>query len=231
MKTKQCPHRYTAVMAALLLGFSLPNPGLTQDDDFSGLRVVNILEEPRHRIVHSSDDLHLLDVQINPGDTTLPHTHDSAILYTFISNGEGPLHGRVSSVTRYVDEAYTHRVSNDGPGLFRIIALANYGAPRADVSAQRPSGIEHEPELENPWFRSYRLEIQANASTELQTHHSPSVVVQVTDGLVHVSRADGITAELNAMGDWTWRDARSSYRIENRGSESVTVVINEALMR
>ena len=199
-----------------------------QEDPWAGQRVVNILQEPRHRTMHRDGDIVLLDVQINPGDMTLPHTHDSAILYTFISNGEGPLNGRVSGNTDYVKENYTHQVSNEGPGLFRIIALANYGPGQAVVATGRPAGLTGEPQLENEWFRSYRVELAPGAQTALHSHGNPSVVVQVSEGLTHVTRADGITAELDAMGDWAWRDANSSYQVKNMGAVPVSIVINEA---
>ena len=169
-------------------------------------------------------NLRLLDVQINPGDTTLPHTHDSAILYTFISNGEGPLNGRVSSITTYVQEQYTHRVNNPGPGLFRIIALANYGPAVMAVDAGQ---IDLSPQLENEWFRSYRLELAPGQSSASYLHTNPVAIVQVSDGVLHVSRGDGITHELKAMGDWAWREAGVSYQIHNRSNQSVSVVINE----
>lgn len=226
MKRKIRPTARLALtpMLALLTALTLTDGAYADDDEFAGQRVVNIREEPRHRIMHRDEDLYVIDVQINPGDTTLPHTHDSAILYTFISNGEGPLDGRVSSITRYVDEHYTHQVSNAGPGLFRIIALANYGPPQQTEDA--PAGLA--PELENDWFRSYRLTLEPGASSELHLHANPVLVVQVSDGVSHVSREDGITAELGAMGDWTWRDADSPFRIQNRSMQAVTLVVNEA---
>lgn len=215
------------ITIALALVLPLAAAAQNQPEDFPDARVVNILEEPRHRVVHQDGDVWLLDVQINPGDTTLPHTHDAAIMYTFISNGEEALYGRVSSNTDYVEESYTHRVSNDGPGLFRIIALTNYGPPR-DGAMDRPSGLDVDTELENPWFRSYRRELAPGEATSVLTHQNPAVIVQVTDGLVHVSREDGITAELDAMGDWAWRETGSPYRVSNVGDGPVTVVINEA---
>ncbi len=196
--------------------------------EFDRIRTVNILQEPRHRTVHTEGDLRLLDVQINPGDTTLPHTHDSAILYTFISNGEGPLNGRVSSVITYVDEQFTHRVSNDGPGLFRIIALASYAAPYTNTAIP-VMGLTQEPQLENAWFRSFRVELAAGESSADISHGYPVAIVQVSEGLLHVSRADGITSELKAAGDWAWRTAGQPYQIHNKTDSPVVVVINEAL--
>jgi hypothetical protein len=78
-------------------------------------------------------------VQIQPGDTTLPHTHDSAILYTHLHGPTGPSSGRVISDTRYVQEPLTHEVSNEGPGLLHILALANYGEGRQ--SKRQPDGL------------------------------------------------------------------------------------------
>ncbi|MDP1929876.1 MAG: hypothetical protein Q8L60_00280 [Gammaproteobacteria bacterium] len=191
-------------------------------------RVVNILQEPRHRLMHQDGDIKVLDVQINPGDMTLQHTHDAAIMYTFISSGSGPSGGRLSSNTDYVTENFTHQVSNEGPGLFRIIALTNYGPPMAALNTDRPTGLTGEPEIENLWFRAYRVTLQPGESTAMQMHHNPSIVVQVGEGLTHVTREDGITAELTAMGSWAWRNAHSTYQVRNAGTTPVEVVINEA---
>lgn len=222
--------RYTALTVLLAMGAVFPLAGAaqeeTQEAQYDLVRTVHIFDEPRHRTVHVDGDVRVLDVQINPGDTTLPHTHDAAIMYTFISNGDGPLYGRLSSVTDYVTEPLTHRVNNAGPGLFRIIALVNQGPPLREDS-DRPV-VKEEPALENPWFRSYRIELAPGESTPLRTHHNPGLIVQVSEGLVHVSRADGISAELDAMGDWAWRSAGSAFQISNAGSTAVAVVINEA---
>lgn len=211
---------------AVVAMFSFSSFG--QEEAFVGDRIVPILEEPRHRTMHHDDQVYLLDVQINPGDMTLPHTHNAAIMYTFISNGEGPLYGRLSGNTDYVEENFTHEVSNPGPGLFRIIALTNYGDGIPEASTARPEGMEVDAQLENEWFRSYRLTLGPGQETAMQTHHNPTVVVQVTEGRLHVSREDGIKAELDAMGDWAWRDAHGSFKVKNMGNRAVEVVINEA---
>lgn len=218
-------------LVGLLLTSLAASFGLTvmaQEDPWAGQRVVPLLQEPRHRTVHKDGDIYLLDVQLNPGDTSLPHTHSSAILLTYISNAEGPIDGRVSSNVDYASEEFTHQISNAGPGLFRIIALTSFTAGQSELTTDRPTGLDGEPQLENPWFRSYRVELAPGQETALQTHQYPSVVVQVSNGISHVSRADGITAELNSPADWTWRDAGSSYSIRNPGTVAVTVVINEA---
>ena len=64
-------------------------------------KVVHLLEEPRHRTVHREGDLYLLDVQVNPGDTSFQHIHDQAILLTTIHTGRGPANGPVRSIPEY----------------------------------------------------------------------------------------------------------------------------------
>jgi hypothetical protein len=50
----------------------------------SAQRVVPVHEEPRHRLIQVVGHMTVLDVQIQPGDTTLFHTHRTPITYVTI---------------------------------------------------------------------------------------------------------------------------------------------------
>jgi quercetin dioxygenase-like cupin family protein len=201
-------------------------------------RVVNVVDEPRHRTMFVyNDDVRVLDVRINIGDRTLQHTHDTAIHYVFISQANGPTDGRIQSVTSYVDEPVTHAVSNGGPNRFQIIAMPNASDPVANLTANRPTGLSlavvdgvvtGEPALENPWYRTYRVDLAPGQQTPVHRHYNPVLIVQVNDGKVHVTRDDGITAELTEMGQFTWRNPESPYQIRNTGTTPLGVVIVEA---
>lgn len=212
---------------ALLTGLA----AIAQQDQFPGERVVHLLDEPRHRPVRQEGQLHLLDVRLKPGDESFPHTHDQAILLTYISLAGGPQDGRVGVNIDYASEAYTHKVSNDGPGLFHIIALVHDGNGIPVSANDQPSGMAVEPEIENNWFRSYRYELEPGESTNLQSHINPTFIVQGTEGLAHVSREDGITRELAHPGDWAFREAGSSYRITNVGDSPVAIIVNEGRLQ
>ena len=140
------------VLAALLFLVlsSFLNSSNAQENEFPGERIVHLLQEPRHRTVHQEGDLYLLDVQLNPGDISLPHIHDQAIMLTIINTPDGPGDGRVRSITDYADEPFTHKVENNGSELLRIIALVNGGAGNTDLE-DRPEGLPIEPELEDAW--------------------------------------------------------------------------------
>ena len=221
--------RLSCLLGSCLWGsclLAIPAVTIAQDEQFAGKRIVPVVQEPRHRVVHASADLYLMDVQIQPGDTTLPHTHDSAILYTFLHGPTGPSLGRVSSITRYVDAPFTHEVSNEGPGLLRILALANYGQGRqGKLQAEASFGA---PTLENPWFASHRIRLAPGGETAIVTLKNPSVVVQVSDGKVHVTHGDGLIEEMTTRGDWVWRDGGSPFVIRILGKDAQEVVINQA---
>lgn len=218
---------YSAAAVIPLLSGLLSVPSLAAENEFAGERVVHLLQEPRHRTVHHAGDLYLLDVQINPGDISLPHIHDQAILLTFISSPDRPRNGEVSANIDYATEAVTHKVPNNGEGLFRIMALVHDGEGIDDLSSDRPEGMSAEPQLENAWFRSYRVELAPGEETSIQAHSSPSVVIQVADGVLHVTRSDGVTAELDAKAKWAWREAGERYSVRNVGRTASAVVINE----
>ncbi len=214
-----------ALLAVYLM--LVPKATAAEDNEFAGERIVHLLQEPRHRTVHQEGDLYLLDVQINPGDVSLPHVHDQAIMLTYISMGDGPREGQIGSNTDYASKAITHKVPNNGPGLFRIIALVNASAGNIDLTSDRPKGLSGEPDLENAWFRSYRVELAPGEETEIQMHSLPSVVVQVVDGLVQVTRDDAVIDELDHPGAWAWRKAGQTYKVRNVGGIASAVVINE----
>ena len=197
-----------------------------QNDNTVKEKVVHLLEEPRHRTVHRQGNLYLLDVQVNPGDTSLQHVHDQAMLLTPIPTSRGPSNGPVRSISEYAFEPFTHNVSNDGPGLLRIIALVNGGEGSSDAG-DAPDGLPFEPDIENPWFRAYRLELGPGEQTSLQNHNNHTVIVQGSAGIVHVTRKDGLTRELKAAGEWEWREPGSPFIVKNMGNSSVIVAINE----
>jgi len=195
--------------------------------ELSAQRTVDVHEEPRHRVVLERGPIRLLDIQILPGDTTMDHTHDTPILFTHITLGNGSAGGRVTSNTRYLIEPFTHREWNSGPNLLRILAITHGGPPGED-NDDRPQGLVAEPTLENEWFRSYRFELPPGAATDTLRHQNDALIVQVSAGRVEVTRSNGFGAELAREGDWTWRDPGTPYVIRNPGTVPVSVVVNEA---
>lgn len=218
---------HATALLALLAGLAPPQSLAQPEQDFRGKKVVHLLQEPRHRTVFNDGDVYLLDVQVNPGDASFPHTHDAPIMTTQVNSANGPVNGRVGVNLDYAERNFTHEISNAGPGLLHILAITSYSAG-IEGDQDAPEGMTVAPEVENRWFRSYRLTVEPGAETPLQTHRQPTFVIMVRPGKAHIARDDGITAELLATGDWTYRPEGSSFLIRNMGTETIELVINEA---
>ena len=166
-------------------------------------------------------------MRLKPGDESFAHVHDQAILLTYISLAGGPQNGRVGVNIDYASDPLTHKVSNDGPGLFHIMALVHDGSGELISDSDEPGGMEIAPEIENAWFRSYRYELAPGETTAMQQHINPSFVILGSEGTVRVSREDGLARELAYAGEWAWREPGSAYQITNVGDSAVAIIVNE----
>ena len=198
--------------------------------------------EPRHHVVYESPSMRVHDIQIPPGDTTLFHTHDTAILYVPIARStnrsqvlgaewtgggaaaaapqpEGP--GRVNSVTTYVEKPFTHRVNNVGTTLFRLVGVANRTTGATAGAADDVSGLSAKPELENNWYRAHRVVLAPGTATASHRHSTQVVVVMQTPGTVAVEGATW--SPLNGSGDFVWQ-APGTHVIYNRGGSPIELV-------
>lgn len=207
---------------------------------------VPVHQEPRHHLVFDSAAVRILDIQIPPGDTTLYHTHDTAILYVPIvrsqtrsqvlggewsGGGAAPAvvpaapaserPGRVNSVTTYVEKPYTHRVNNTGAGVFRLIGIANRTAGAA-ADSDDVSGLSATPELVNTWYRAHRVVLQPGDATAPHRHAAPVVVVMQTPG---TASSEGATWQpLNGPGDLARHEGTGVHVVRNAGHAAVELV-------
>jgi quercetin dioxygenase-like cupin family protein len=207
---------------------------------------VPLAQDPRHHVVFESATTRIHDIQIPPGDTTLFHTHDTAILYVPIARsttrsqvagaewsgggasaspaapGAGPARPqRVNSVTTYVEKAYTHRVNNIGPSLFRLIGIANRTAG-ANGASDDISGLSATPELENNWYRAHRVVIKPGDATPPHRHATRVVVVMQTTGTA-VSESPA-WHPINGPGDFAWHTGDGAHVVRNRGANEIELV-------
>jgi len=203
---------------------------------------VPVFEEPRHHLIVDTPTLRILDIQIPPGDTTLFHMHNSAMIYVPISSSrtrnqnlgeEWPAPnaappaapapavptrpGRINGGANYVEKPTTHRVNNIGTTLFRLIGIANMtpGDATSPASATKP-------EMENRWYRAERLVIPAGGSATVPTYAGTVVVVMQTPG---TAALDGpVWHPLNGPGDLARIDGSKPYVVHNRGTAEVEIV-------
>jgi uncharacterized protein (DUF885 family)/quercetin dioxygenase-like cupin family protein len=126
---------------------------------------------------------------------------------------------RPTSTTSYVDAPVTHRIQNVGDRLYRFMAITNAAA--GDESSS-DHGFTGRAELNNRWFRAYRITLQPGQKTESHKHSTESVIVQVSDGKGIVSGP--MTWELSEQGRWAWFDAGAPHEIQNVGATPIEVI-------
>lgn len=228
------------------------NPGTTPasyiEVDLFTQAPVPIVQEPRHKVVFEAGTTRVQDVQIPPGDTSLYHVHETAILYVPISRSQtrsqvlggewsggeartpapptappaaadGPQ--RVNSITSYVEKPLTHRVNNVGTGLFRLIAISNL-SKGSDADTDDLSGLSAKPEVLNRYYRAHRVRLAPSQSTASHRHVGPVVVVLQTQGRIGV---DGSTdAEVTEPGTFAFHDGSGMHQVKNLGEAAVEVI-------
>lgn len=135
---------------------------------------------------------------------------------------------RATSTTTYVERPVTHRIENIGDGLFSAMVVVNETAGD-DTSSVADAGFDAEPELANPWFRSYRVTLAAGETTDAHEHTTPVVIFQAIDGK---AMANGpMDFELNRPGQWAFYDAGVGHTIENLGGAAIELLEIEVRSR
>jgi hypothetical protein len=184
----------------------------------------------------------ILDVQVAPGDVTLFHTHDTAILYVPISISptdtqilgaqwlgvtatarsrfEGVV---VAADTSYATKPLTHRVRNVGAGLFRLIAITNAANPESPATSVPPGRPLHT----SSWYHATDWLVAGSETSGWQTAYAPIVIVQPSVSRASVEVANEVK-DLSAPGAWAFVPAGTRYRIlGSTGSRVVVVQVNQ----
>ena len=213
----------------------------------SAQMAVPVHEEPRHRLVHGEDRFQVLDIGIQPGDTTLFHRHDRPIAYVEIDatvvNQQrlgGPWGrvsaraappdrppGRVSWNERYGESPVEHRVTAIGPRPFRLIGVVNLGTGASGERAG-PLGPFREPDDSSRYFSRVVTQLVAGESWAWPVGDTPVVVVLAGAGEISVN-GDGaeVAAHLAGAGAFAVLAPGMAYQIRNVGTGPAVVSLVE----
>ena len=215
-------------------------------------KVVPVYDEPHHRMVFEAPSLRILNVRVEPGQTSGYHTHDSPILYVQLSSSQlrtetlgpapaGPPQGRgrgapPAQAAGQNGPPRPGRVSSTTSYVERPVThrITNVGdrlfwliavltrLPGDESVTPEAAGFAGTPEFVNRWYRAYRFEVAPGAATTKHRHGAPVVIVQVTEG-----RAVGEGAgryDLTEAGQWAYFDAGDEHEVRNTGGTPVELV-------
>ncbi len=213
---------------------------------------VPLPQEPRHHVVFESPSMRIHDIQVPPGDTTLFHTHDTAILYVpiFRSTTRSQVLGGEWSGGAAASTAATAASNAPSPAeaqrprpAYSVTTyveklythrLNNFGptlfrlvgianrSKGATGAADDVSGLSAKPEVENNWYRAHRVVLKPGEATPPHRHVTPVVVVMQTAGTA-TSDSDG-WLPLNGPGDIARHPGTAPHTIRNAGTSEVELV-------
>lgn len=206
-------------------------------------QVVPMYEEPRHHLRLTTETVRVVEVQIPPGDTTLFHRHDTPALYIAIAvaptnaqhlggpwgpgrAGDDPgwQAGDVDIDSGYATVPVEHRVTNLGPALFHLLALARTAAAAPPPGPASDDGLPGHVEQRSTWFRSSRVVLAAGDRTGWMVPSRPLVLVQPLGGRADIERAGDTTVPLVTPGSWQYLPAGTRYRLGNPGTAATAIV-------
>jgi mannose-6-phosphate isomerase-like protein (cupin superfamily) len=128
---------------------------------------------------------------------------------------------RLMSDLSYAERAVTHRIRNDGTGLFRAMVVVNE-TPGNDTVTEQAAGFQDKPISTNKWFRAYRIVLGPGEKTPAHQHKAPVVVLQDTAG--KGVGAGAMKFELNEPGQWAFFDAGDRHEVTNTGTDRLELI-------
>jgi len=192
---------------------------------------VPVMKEPRHKPVLVNNYVRLLDVHINPGDTTLYHIHATPSVIVFISKstigaqkmGEAPSAANAvlpaqTSFANYGANPITHRVFNAGENIFHVMDIE---LVRKEPSADSCAALTNvATTINEKLVRVYNFDV---------SHQQPFIAAKNNCAhlLVCISGEINTPAKKLQAGDYIFYDPGKSISITNNQEQGATCVMLE----
>ena len=135
---------------------------------------------------------------------------------------------RLFSDLSYAERAVTHRIHNNGTGLYRAIGVINETQGGDEAVTEEAAGFTGKAQTSNRWFRIHRV---ALAPGEKTTHQHKAPVVVLQDSAGKGIAAGPMTFEFNEPGQWGFFDSGARHELTNTGTERLELIEVEVRRR
>jgi len=136
---------------------------------------------------------------------------------------------RLFSDLSYAERAVTHRIHNNGTGLYRALGVINETQGGEETVTEEAAGFSGKAEMSNRWFRVHRVALAPGEKTPAHQHKAPVVVLQDSAGKGVASGA--MTFEFNEPGQWGYFDSGARHEITNSGTARLELIEVEVRRR
>jgi len=203
--------------------------------------IVRVYEEPRHRVLWGSSLMHILELRIPPGDTTLFHSHRSPIFYITLQDsalktqvlGEEwrtlPARnldaGTVRSNETYQTTPVIHRVANIGEDTVQSILILNHRLSVEKSDLRLFDSLPGVPESDGFWFSQSRLVLEGHEIVDWDGVDDHVVFVLASESHVTIGIGEA-SPEVGLTSLWrlVYLDASFGFRFENHGEDPATII-------
>ena len=135
---------------------------------------------------------------------------------------------RLFSDLSYAERAVTHRIHNNGTGLYRAIGVINETQGGDEAVTEEAAGFAGKAQMSNRWFRIHRVVLAAG---EKATHQHKAPVVVLQDSAGNGVAAGPMTFEFNEPGQWGFFESGARHEITNSGTERLELLEVEVRRR
>jgi len=194
---------------------------------------IPVSEEPHHKTVLLNDYVRLIDVHLNPKDTTMYHIHAAPSVIVFISkslmgtqdmSGTGLPSGEMlpgqTLFRDYEKNPVTHRVYNSGDSVFHVMDIELVKKePSADsCAAVQQSNVE--TTINEKLVRVYKFDVSNQTPFNMQKSSCAHLLICIS-GEIHTSD------KKLAPGDYAFFDPNTAIAISNQQNNNATCVLLE----
>lgn len=192
---------------------------------------VPVREEPHHKPVLENEYIRLLDVHINPGDTTQYHIHAAPSVIVFISKSiiGAQLIGKVAdapgevvpAATRFIDyetSPITHRVYNAGNNVFHVmdIELVKKNTSADSCTALLQSDVE--TTINEKLVHVYNFQLNAHKSLNISRSSCAYLLVCIS-GEINTNKKNIKT------GEFIFFNPDADIHISNSENNSTCIIL------
>jgi quercetin dioxygenase-like cupin family protein len=198
-------------------------------------QAVPLNKEPHHKVLLDTLLLRILDITVQPGETTLEHVHENDIATVALGSastrtrrtGEdwGPQRVRpVGSldITEYAGNKTSHVVENNDKTPYRLIAVENYRTGtfpmRKTITAAGTTVLK-----ETRAFAAYDVKLDASTPQTEHNHEVPTVAVIISGTITN----QGTNGEepYPVKANWVFIPAAQSHTIVTTSPDTHIVEI------
>ncbi|HRH60195.1 MAG TPA: hypothetical protein PL045_06475 [Chitinophagaceae bacterium] len=197
---------------------------------------VPVSKEPRHHNVFENEYVRLLDVRIQPGDTTQVHIHATPSVFISLSNAKSG--SQVISEEQkppatdydgiwfegFYKQPRIHRVWNSDTILFHVIDVELLLKKHTD--AVKPLEINHAKFLfEEKEARLYRVNLNAAENFIIDNHELPLLLIALSESNAEIAYHNTAITKSFAKGDFFWIDGGEKFSLQNVSDGAAFVLI------